>query len=80
MKIDNSRGWEDILFELNNFECKIEFLQSETRRVLLNNRKINMDNYFTNVKQLLSEHECNLFLIPKIKNDKEMKNLARVTQ
>lgn len=60
MEISNS-SWEDILYELNNFSCKIEFLEGETRSKLCNEKKINMNIYFNNLKKLLNEHKYNLF-------------------
>lgn len=57
----NYRGWNNILSELNDFSCKIEFLESEMRVLLATKKLADTEKYLKTVKKLVNEHEHNLF-------------------
>lgn len=56
----NYRGWNNILSELNDFSCKIEFLQSEMRGILATSKLLNTEAYLETIKELVNEHKHNL--------------------
>ena len=56
----NHRGWINILAELNDFSCKIEFLESEIRNTLGTRKELDTKKYLGSIKKLVNEHEYNL--------------------
>lgn len=59
---NTSLGWRNILYELNEFGCKIEFIQSKTRDCVAIRKMIDIDKYIETIKKLVVEHENNLYL------------------
>lgn len=59
---NTSLGWRNILYELNEFGCKIEFIQSKTRDYVAIKKKVDIDKYIESIKKLVIEHEHNLYL------------------
>ena len=59
---NTSLGWRNILYELNEFGCKIEFIQSKTRDCVAIRKMIDVDKYIETIKKLVVEHEHNLYL------------------
>ena len=59
---NTSLGWRNILYELNEFGCKIEFIQSKTRDCVAIKKKVDIDKYIESIKKLVIEHEHNLYL------------------
>lgn len=55
-------GWRNTLYELNEFGCKIEFLQSKMRKKVAIRKITDVDKYIEAVKKLVVEHEHNLYL------------------
>lgn len=61
MDVFNQCRWDRVLYELNNFGCNIEFIQSKTRDDLIIHKKIKIDDYISKIKDLVDKHECNLY-------------------
>jgi len=55
--------WKSALHELDDFNSKIEFLQSEMRDKVGIGKLEGIDHYLGAVKKLLIEHEHKLYLI-----------------
>jgi hypothetical protein len=55
-------SWKSILYEMNNFNCNIEFLQSKMRKLVFLKESIDLDKYIWEIKKLVTEHEHNLYL------------------
>lgn len=55
-------SWKSILYEMNNFNCKIEFLQTEMRKLVFLKENIDLNKYIYEIKNLVTEHEHNLYL------------------
>ena len=56
----NKLDLKNSLSELNNFGCKIEILQSETRNDVVNDKHLNIGKYLNVLREMLTEHETNL--------------------
>lgn len=52
--------WKQTLSELNDYSCKIEFLQCEMRNLIVCTRCINIDKYLKSLRNILKDHEENL--------------------
>lgn len=52
--------WKQTLSELNDYSCKIEFLQCEMRNSIVCSRCMNIDKYLKTLKSILNDHEENL--------------------
>lgn len=59
---NDSMNWRNLLYELNEFGCKIEFLQSKMRNQVVVGKIADVDKYIESVKKLVVEHEHNLYL------------------
>lgn len=59
---NTSLGWRNILYELNEFGCKIEFIQSKTRNSVAIRKMVDIDKYIEAIKKLVVEHENKLYL------------------
>ncbi len=59
---NDSIGWRNLLYELNEFGCKIEFLQSKMRNQVIVEKNVDVDKYINSVKKLVVEHEHKLYL------------------
>ena len=60
----NFSNWNNILSELIDFSCKIEFLQSKMRLSVISHNPFDSDKYLKSLKLIISKHEHNLSLIP----------------
>lgn len=52
--------WKQTLIELNDFNCKIEFLQTHFRRKIAERKKLNIDEYVDSLRTLFKKHEKKL--------------------
>ena len=53
-------SWNLLLNELNDFSCKVEFLQSRFRRKLVRSKIFSVREYVENINDLLQDHTENL--------------------
>lgn len=56
----NYLNWKSLLSELNDFSCKVEFLQSKMRFNIINLKSFNKQDYLDSLHLIESEHEQNL--------------------
>lgn len=56
----NYEVWNETLVELNNFSCKIEFLQSRMRNTVVTKKSMDKAKYFELIDNLFLEHKHNL--------------------
>lgn len=63
-----------MLIELNDFNCKIEFLQSHFRRNIAERKMLNIDEYVNSLRILFEKHEKNLRNI-SIKNQEQTEGI-----
>ena len=67
----NYEVWNKTLVELNNFSCKIEFLQSKMRNIVIMKKNMDKAKYFEFLDKLFLEHKHNLTSIID-ENDKNV--------
>jgi hypothetical protein len=60
---NNHLDWKKTLTELNNFHCRIEFLQSRIRDFVVERKGINIGDYIKELNKFIEEHEYNLYSI-----------------
>jgi len=60
-------SWKKTLNELNDFNCKVEFLQSNIRENVITRKNLNIDMYLSDLLGLVNKHLENLNLIAKSK-------------
>jgi len=53
-------NWGNTLNELDNFECKIEFLQSKIRSMVVCEKSMDTADYFKTLEGMVNEHKDNL--------------------
>ncbi|MCB0748763.1 MAG: hypothetical protein H6613_13450 [Ignavibacteriales bacterium] len=63
----NYLGWKNTLIELNDFCCKVEFLNSKMRDIVACRRQMDIAQYLTSLRELINKHEQNLSLISFVK-------------
>lgn len=56
----NKLDLKNSLTELNDYSCKIEFLQSEMRKDVVADKHLNIKKYLNALRDMLTEHEYNL--------------------
>lgn len=61
-------GWNNTLKELNNFNCKIEFLQSKMRDIVVRRKGFDIPEYLETLRKIITEHEYHLYSIADKKN------------
>lgn len=66
--------WRSILSELNDFSCKVEFLQCETRRHVILKKNLDIGEYLIFLKNIMMKHELNLDKI--LRKDQYSNNLV----
>lgn len=64
-------NWKNTLSELNDFSCKIEFLQCKMRNMIACQKFMDIDKYLISLRKLLSEHEHKLHLA-EFENNREI--------
>lgn len=64
----NYNGWNNTLKELNNFNSKIEFLQSKMRDIVVERKSLDVADYMQELNKFIEEHEYNLYSILDKKN------------
>lgn len=64
----NLLSWRQTLTELNDFSCKIEFLQCRLRKSISEKKRLNLDDYLSSLKQLMLRHQQNLKVISSNNN------------
>ena len=71
-------SWKNLLNELNDFNCKIEFLQIKIRKNLILNKNFNITEYVSKLRGLLDQHSKNLSSIEA--NNSNFVNLSGNTE
>lgn len=59
----NYESWNKTLVELNNFSCKIEFLQGKMRTAVVNRKSMDMTKYYDFLDKIVGEHKLSLSTI-----------------
>ena len=62
--------WKKTLNELNDFSCKIEFLQSKLRNNVIYNKNLDIEKYLNSLKTHVKNHTYNLRMISHLADKK----------
>lgn len=66
---EHNEVWNKTLVELNNFSCKIEFLQSKMRNTIVMKKNMDKEKYFEFLDKIFLEHKHNLHSITNQHNE-----------
>ena len=56
----NKYNLKNNLTELDDYGCRIEFLQREMRKYFVTDKRLNIGKYLNALRDMLTEHELNL--------------------